>query len=186
VNPIYTAALELQGFCSQRSWRFCFIGAIAIQRWGEPRLTQDADLTLISGFGSEEPFVDALLQAFAARRSDAREFALRYRVLLMQAGNGVPLDVSLGAMPFEERAVERASGFHIGDGKALFTCGAEDLVVFKAFAGRDKDWLDIEGIALRQGDKLDRALVWREIEPLLELKQSPETAARLQAILDRA
>jgi hypothetical protein len=186
VNPIYTAALELQEFCSQRSWRFCFIGAIAVQRWGEPRLTQDADLTLISGFGSEEPFVDALLQGFAARRPDAREFALRYRVLLMQAGNGVPLDVSLGAMPFEERAVERASGFDISGGRALRTCGAEDLVVFKAFAGRDKDWLDIEGIALRQGDKLDRALIWRELGPLLELKQSPETAARLKAILDRA
>jgi hypothetical protein len=186
VNPIYAAALELQEFCSQRSWRFCFIGAIAVQRWGEPRLTQDADLTLISGFGSEEPFVDALLQGFGARRSDAREFALRYRVLLMQASNGVPLDVSLGAMPFEERAVERASGFEIDEGRALLTCGAEDLVVFKAFAGRDKDWLDIDGIAVRQGDKLNRALIWRELEPLLELKRSPESAARLKAILDRA
>jgi len=58
-------------------------------------------------------------------------------------------------MPFEERAVQRASPFAIQGGVTLTTCSAEDLVVFKAFAGRDKDWLDIEGIALRQHRRLD-------------------------------
>ena len=186
MNPIFTAALELQEFCGARAWRFCFIGAIAVQRWGEPRLTQDADLTLLTGFGGEEPFVDALLAGFRARRSDARDLALHYRVLLMEAGNGVPLDVSLGAMPFEERAVERASSFEIGEQRSLRTCGAEDLVVLKAFADRAKDWLDIEGVVVRQRERLDRMLIWRELRPLLELKQSPETASRLEALLGRA
>jgi len=31
---------------------------------GEPRQTQDADLTLITGFGNEELFVDQLLATF--------------------------------------------------------------------------------------------------------------------------
>jgi len=186
VNPIFAAALELQEFCGGRGWRFCFIGGVAVQRWGEPRLTLDADLTLLTGLGGEDRFVDALLAAFGGRRHDARDFALRYRVLLLQAASGVPLDVSLGAMPFEERAVERSSDFAIGEGKALRTCSAEDLVVFKAFAGRDKDWLDIEGVALRQAGRLREALIWQELEPLLELKESPETAARLRALLERA
>jgi hypothetical protein len=186
VNPIFAAALDLQAFCSRQGWRFCFIGAVAVQRWGEPRLTQDADLTLLTGFGSEAPFVDALLASFDGRRSDARDFALRYRVLLLGARNGVPLDVSLGAMPFEERAVERASDFPVGEGKSLLTCSAEDLIVFKAFAGRAKDWLDIEGVAVRQAGRLDERLIWREVEPLLELKESPETIPRLRAVLERA
>lgn len=186
MNPIFAAAQEIQEFCSRRGWRFCFIGGIAVQRWGEPRLTQDADLTLLTGFGGEERFVDELLVAFKGRRSDAREFALSYRVLLLEASNGVPLDVSLGAMPFEERAVERASQMAIGGGYSLLTCSAEDLVVFKAFAGRDKDWLDIEGIALRQAGRLQERRVWQELEPLLELKESPEAARRLRAVLERA
>ncbi len=186
MNPIFAAALELEDFCRARRWRFCFIGAIAVQRWGEARLTQDADLTLLTGLGGEEPFVDALLAAFAARREDARDFALRYRVLLLRAANGVPLDVSLGAMPFEERAVERSSPFHVGEDRSLQICSAEDLIVFKAFAARDKDWLDVEGVALRQAGKLDEPLVWRELTPLLELKDSPETTTRLRAVLDRA
>lgn len=89
-------------------------------------------------------------------------------------------------MPFEERAVERASGFESGEGRSLLTCSAEDMIVFKAFAGRDKDWLDNEGVALRQGRHLQEDLLWRELEPLLELKESPETAPRLRLLLERA
>jgi hypothetical protein len=136
VNPILETALEVQLFCRSRRWRFCFIGALAVQRWGEPRLTQDVDLTVLSGFGSEAEFVDALLSAYRGRIPDAREFALQRRVVLLEAASGVPVDVSLGGIPFEERVVERSSPWHIGASEPLMTCSAEDLVVLKAFAGR--------------------------------------------------
>ncbi len=149
-NPITRATAELQGFCEAAGWRFCFIGGIAVQRWGEPRLTQDADLTIITGFGGEASFVDALLDSFEGRRSDAREFALRNRVVLIATAEGVPVDISLGAMPFEERAVARATDYAMAPEVVIRTCSAEDLVVMKAFAGRARDWLDIEGIIDRQ------------------------------------
>ena len=66
------------------------------------------------------------------------------------------------------------------------TCSGEDLIVFKAFAGRERDWLDIEGIALRQRGRLDESLIWAELGPLLTLKEEPETPERLRAVLDRA
>jgi hypothetical protein len=185
VNPILETALEVQRFCRSRRWRFCFIGAIAVQRWGEPRLTQDVDLTVLSGFGPEAEFVDALLAAYRARIPDGREFALQHRVLLLEAPSGVPIDVSLGGIPFEERVIERSSAWDLGLAEPLATCSAEDLVVLKAFAGRDKDWLDVEGIVVRQGDRLKTAQVLRELEPLLELKEDVLSLARLQAILDR-
>jgi len=47
MNPIFAAAYDLQTFCERAGWSFCFIGGIAVQRWGEPRFTQDADLTLL-------------------------------------------------------------------------------------------------------------------------------------------
>jgi hypothetical protein len=186
MNPIHAAAVEIQDFARARAWRFCIIGALAVERWGEPRLTHDVDLTILTGFGGEEKYVDALLAAFEARRPDAREFALRHRVLLLVGGSGAPIDVSLGAMPFEERAVSRASPFHVAPDVELWTCSAEDLVVFKAFAGRAKDWLDVEGVVVRQGARLDQALVWRELTPLLELKGTPEAAERLRRILGKA
>lgn len=183
MNAIFSAAREIQDFCRSRSWRFCVIGGLAVQRWGEPRLTRDVDVTLLTGFGGEASFVDALLSAFPARLSDARDFALRNRVLLVSSSSGIPIDVALGAMPFEEAAVSRATLFRVAPELELSTCSAEDLVVFKAFAGRSRDWLDIEGIVSRQGAKLDVSLIWHELRPLLELKDDSESAIRLQRLL---
>jgi len=185
VNPIFAAALEVQAFCEARTFRFCFIGGLALQRWGEPRLTQDVDLTVITGFGCEPAYADHFLSAFAPRIPDAREFALRHRVLLLLGRAGIPLDVALGAMPFEERAVDRSSPFPVAEGISLRTCSAEDLIVFKAFAGRAQEWIDIEGIAFRQYRRLETDLIWQELSPLLELKEDDQTGPRLRRLLER-
>jgi hypothetical protein len=181
VNPIFGAAADMQRFCVDQGWRFCFIGALAVIRWGEPRLTQDVDLTVLTGFGGEERYVDALLGRYAPRREDARRFALQYRVVLLESG-AVPVDIALGAMPFEEHAVERATAWRLPDGAAIRTCSAEDSIVFKTFAGRDKDWLDVEGIVVRQGQRLDTELIIEELGPLLDLKGTTEDLARLQRL----
>jgi len=185
VNRIFEAALDIQAACLSHGWKFCVIGGVAVQRWGEPRFTRDVDLTVLSGFGHEVEYVDALLAAYEPRIEDAREFALRNRVLLIRSAAGVPIDISLGAMPFEERAVARGSPFVLDAGRSILTCSAEDLVVLKAFAARDQDWLDIEGVVTRQGPALDTPLILRELEPLLELKEDMRALERLQAMLKR-
>ena len=91
MNALFIAAKEVADFMKARRWKFCVIGGLVVQRWGEPRLTQDADLTLLTGFGDEESFVDALLAHFVSRREGAREFALINRVLLLTAENGAPV-----------------------------------------------------------------------------------------------
>lgn len=183
MNPIFAAALDLQTFCEHAGWRFCFIGGIAVQRWGEPRFTQDADLTLLTEFGNEEHYIDHLLAHYPGRLPDTREFALQTRVVLLAGVDAVPLDVALGAMPFEERTVERASPYQITEHQYIFTCSAEDLIVHKAFADRPRDWLDIEGVIARQGTTLNRSQIWAELEPLVELKEEPAILDRLRARL---
>ncbi|MGA2556417.1 MAG: nucleotidyl transferase AbiEii/AbiGii toxin family protein [Verrucomicrobiota bacterium] len=180
MNDVIAAALELQVVCQQHGWRFCFIGGIAVQRWSEPRFTDDADLTLLTGFGSEEGFIRPLLEAFVPRRPDAAEFALRYRVVLLKNSQGVGLDVALGAFPFEIRSIERSSPFVFPTGQSLITCSAEDLLVHKCFANRERDWLDVDGILARQWNKLKMKLVLEELKPLVELKEEPEILARLE------
>jgi hypothetical protein len=180
MNDVFSAALELQTVCQKHGWRFCFIGGIAVQRWSEPRLTDDADLTLLTSFGSEESFITPLLQKFSPRRPDAPQFALRNRVLLLKNAQGVGLDVALGGFPFEIHSIERASPFVFPTGQSLVTCSAEDLLVHKCFANREKDWIDVDGILARQWNELDLKLVWRELKPLVELKAEPEIIARLE------
>ena len=82
MNILFDAASQLQAFCDRQGWRSCFIGGVAVQRWGEPRVTRDVDLTLLTGFGREADFVDILLTAYQPRVSNPREFAARSRVLL--------------------------------------------------------------------------------------------------------
>jgi hypothetical protein len=180
---VLAAAGEVQSFCQSRDWRFCFIGGVALQRWGEPRLTQDVDLTLLTGFGNEEGFVDSLLKEFTPRRPDAREFALSRRVLLIQTRKGIGVDAALGALPFEERSVQRASVWAWSERQSLTTCSAEDLVVHKVFAGRDLDWGDVERVLTRQHGKLNLLQVRAELKPLLELKGAPESLDKLERML---
>ena len=174
------AAAELQDFCESQGWRFCVIGGLALQRWGEPRETADVDLTLLAGFGGEEPFVRKLLERYESRIADAANFALTRRVLLLRAPSGVGLDIALGGLPYEETVVERSSLFAFPANAVLRTCSAEDLLVLKAFAARAKDWLDVEGVIVRQTGKLDWSYVRRQLQPLAELKEAPEIIEELE------
>ena len=153
-----------------------------MQRWGEPRLTADVDLTILTGYGGEADYIAELCHAFAGRVPDAAEFAHRSRVLLLQSERGIPIDISLGALPFEERLVDRASLFRFLDTVSLNTCSAEDLVTLKAFADRARDWADIEGTVLRNGHLLDWDSLEAELRPLCEAKEAPHILPRLQAL----
>jgi hypothetical protein len=103
-------------------------------------------------------------------------------VLLLRAASGVGLDVALGGLPFEASAVSRSSLFRYPPDVPLRTCSAEDLIVFKAFADRPKDWMDIEGIVIRQADSLDWTYVVTQLAPLAELKESVEIVDRLERL----
>lgn len=184
LHDLLAAAAGVQAFLSEKRWRFCFIGGIAVQRWGNPRFTQDIDLTLLTGFGDEEMFVDGLLEFLEPRMVDAREFALRNRVLLARTRERVDVDIALGALPFEERTISRASSW-LGQDFELTTCSAEDLIVHKAFAGRGRDWDDLESVLIRQQSHLDLDQVRSELRPLLEMKGDLGALDRLGAIAVR-
>ncbi len=140
---------------------------------------------MLTGFGLEEPYVDELLLHFEARHGGAREFALKQRVLLLRTAQGVPVDVALAGLPLEERVIERSSMWHLDDAHELRTCSAEDLVVYKAFAGRGIDWFDIDGVLMRQGTKLDTKLIIRELTPLAELKEQLEIVDELRKRIEQ-
>jgi len=181
-SKLLQSAVDLQTTLDQFGYRFCFIGGIAVQRWGEPRNTLDLDLTLLTGFGNEDTFVDALLGRFRGRLEDTRDFALAHRVLLLTDLKGIDIDIALGAMPFEERSIERASPFHLGAIGTIITCSAEDLIVHKAFAARDRDWADVRTIIERQNAELDWPLIMEELAPLVELKETPEILTKLDSL----
>lgn len=183
-SAVFRAALDLQSFCEAQGWRFCIIGGIAVERWSVPRFTEDADMTVLTHF-DDEPVLDALLGRYAPRRPDAREFALRTRVVLLQHESGVELDVALGALDFEVRAIERGSPWQARPGVRLFTCSAEDLLVHKAFASREQDWADVDRILGVQRERLNCAQILTELRPLAELKEDSGIVPKLEWLMER-
>lgn len=182
MKALFNLAADLEAEFNTMNWRFCFIGGLALQRWGQPRLTMDVDVTLLTGFGGEAAYVDHLTSLYEGRVDNPREFALANRVLLLKSADGIGIDIALGGLPFEEEAVERASIYEFLPGLHLRTCSAEDLIVMKAFADRGQDWVDIEGVLVRQEGELDRDYVKKQLEPLCDLKGSPEIITRLEGL----
>lgn len=173
MKNIFEEAATLQAFLYSVNFKFCFIGGLAIQRWGDLRTTNDIDLTLLTGFSGEKIFIDVLLARFTPRFPEAEALALTSRVLLLRSDAGVGIDIALGGLRFEEQSIERSSEFEYLPGIRLRTCSAEDLVIHKAFAARPKDWIDVEGILLRQ-QVLDWSYIEQLLPPLLALKEEPE------------
>lgn len=180
MNEVIRAAVDLQTFFEQRRWRYCVIGGLALQRWGEPRETIDVDVTLLTGFGGEEIYIDEILLHYEGRIQHAGAFALQHRVLLLRTPTGVGLDIALGGIPFEESCIERSSLFAFSGNARIRTCSAEDLIIMKAFAGRPRDWADIEGVLVRQSGKLNWEHILSQLGPLVELKGTPETLDELE------
>jgi hypothetical protein len=183
MKDLLRAAARVQAYCSKARWRFCLIGGIPVQHWGEPRFTRDIDLTVLTGFGGEQKYITALLGQYRPRVEDAEQLAREARVLLLEGPGGIDLDIALGALPFEELAVERARDVQMMPGIKLRICSPEDLIIFKVFAGRDLDWHDVKTTILRQGEKsLDWSYIRRQLRPLLDAKGELQSLDQLRRL----
>ena len=172
------AAAELQAFLSENGWPFAFIGGVANLSWGELRSTRDVDVTVFTAFTDERAIASTLLAHFKPRHADALNFALQARVVLLVSSKGIGIDVGFAGFEYEKLAIERSVVKNYGRGIKLRVISPEDLVVMKAFAGRDQDWADISGVARRQGSKLDWAYIQRTLMMLAEATEEVSMVQR--------
>ena len=63
---------------------------------------------------------------------------------------------------------------------------AEDLVIYKAVAWRDRDRADIERLVVRHGRTMDLARVRRIVQELSNALDEPERVPAFEALIDRA
>jgi hypothetical protein len=67
----------------------------------------------------------------------------------------------------------------------LVTCSAEDLIVMKVFANRERDWPDVEAVITHRATALDWELIERELKPLLPLQGGEPARERLNELRRR-
>ena len=153
---------------------------------GEPRTTSDVDVALAVALGEEPAVVEKLLERFNARFSDARKLASESRMVLVEASNGVPLDISLACFPFEEAMLRRATRCSLGTDNILTILSSEDLIVHKALAGRDRDWADIQGIFDVHGAEIAFADVCQRLTEIADLIEYETVVHKLTEIRRQA
>lgn len=180
MNRQFETAWQLHTFFTARGILYAIIGGLAVQRWGQPRLTRDVYFTVLLPPGGEEPALREIVAAFPPRIDEAVRFALEHRVLPVEGPGGSEADISLGLPGYEEEALARAVPYDLGGGRAVRMCSAEDLLIHKALAGRPQDVLDIEGIVARQGKALDVAYVRRWLGELAGISSDAEVVARFE------
>ena len=173
---------EIDEFFSREGISYAIIGGVAVQRWGEPRFTEDIDITVMVAAEEEPKLIAKLVTTFEPRISDAAEFALRHRVCLVRTSNGCSVDISFGVAGFEEELIKRTSDFEIGDDCRVPVCSAEDLVILKAVAGRPRDWEDIEGVLYRQHSGLDLVYLRSWLNEFSLLLEQPALSEQFEAL----
>jgi hypothetical protein len=160
------------------------IGGVAVSMLSKPRTTKDVDAVV--WLPDHEAWPAFLLSGkphgIVPRIPKALDFALGSRVLLLHhEASGVPIDLSMGALAFEENAVRRAVLTAVGDLRVPLPV-PEDLLVMKAVAHRARDIADIESI-LRVHPVVDEAWLLSTVREFAEALDSPEILTDLVRLL---
>jgi predicted nucleotidyltransferase len=179
------AFAALNGALGRAHVPFMMIGGVAVIAYGVKRLTTDVDAVVQGDAVEVAALVRALARAGIAPRIERVElFARANLVLLMRhVETGVELDVSLGFTSFELEALESRQQVRFGSVLAPMA-RPEDLVIFKALAGRPKDVDDATTLLiLHRG--IDLARVRARVAELAMLAEAPELIDGLEAIIAR-
>jgi hypothetical protein len=160
------------------------IGGVAVIARGVRRLTDDVDATV----WATKLDVDALQRrlkkyGISPRIPDAAAFARQNQVLLLRHdASGTDIDLSFAMLAFENEALDRADSLTIG-GRRIRVASAEDLVVYKSIAARERDLSDVERLLEIHGESIDLSRVRRTVEELAGLLERPELVAGLERIV---
>ena len=174
VRPLLNALAAVQLVLDAWSEQGAIIGGVAASLLGRPRYTADVDAVVLVSTEELSEFSTVTLQAgLIPRVPNAEAFARRNRVLLLRhAESGVDVDMSLGALPFEEQAVARATIVQVS-GLALRLVTPEDLIIMKAVAHRHQDMEDIQAVIERH-PHLDRQRIRLWVQQFAEVLEAPE------------
>ena len=167
------ALLDLVRWLRSQDVPYAVIGGVAIALQAAPRFTNDIDAVIwVDDARWAELVTAAGPFGIAPRRPDVLDFARRTRVLLLTHATGVPLDVSCGALPFEESLIEHAQSIELG-AFAVRVARPQDLLVMKAIANRARDRADIANL-LRQFPDIDTSAVRQLLKEFASVLESPE------------
>ncbi|MBK7392324.1 MAG: nucleotidyl transferase AbiEii/AbiGii toxin family protein [Chloracidobacterium sp.] len=181
---LFEEAARLQELLLDEALDFFFVGGIPLQKWGQPRLTTDIDLTVFTELVDEDERIKWFLSRFKPLIGTAEstlQFARQRRVLLIQTESKTEIDVMLGGLADISEELRRSSYQQFTPSTSLKICSADTLIALKTVAGRGQDFVDIETVLIKQ-DFLDWGYIDGYLDQVMEYEDISVKRERLGEI----
>ncbi len=174
IEPFLEPLESLQRLLSRFNERGVIIGGAAVSILGKARYTEDIDaMFLLSIKDIPQLLKEASEEGIEPRIDNAAEFARKSRVVLLKhVISNTNIDLSLGALPFEQEMVERSVIHQVDAALQLRLPTPEDLIILKAIAHRPKDMEDIRILADKY-QNLDVARIEKWVKQFAEVLEMP-------------
>lgn len=169
-------------FLDEHQIPYMVIGGLAASIWGEGRATHDADFKVIVDIPLDE-FRNLIFSRFPERLTAIPAHKKSPYVLQIWAAPQVATDLLVCVFDYEKEAVRRAVTKEIL-GIPTRVCTAEDFIIHKIVANREKDWLDISPVLIRQRGRLDIEYIRRWIRQFAEALETPELVKRFDDLYE--
>lgn len=182
--PDFSALLgALATALRKRDLPFMLIGGQAVLLHGQPRLTEDIDITL----GADPTNLGTVLEVCEALEldpipEDIEGFVAETFVLpALHKESGIRVDFIFSTTPYEREAIARSECHELAGVPVPFAT-AEDLIIHKLFAGRARDWEDAVSVVRRKGESLDWDLIMRSAIAFAEIPGREEMPAQVDRL----
>jgi predicted nucleotidyltransferase len=154
---LFEILIKLTTVLNQQKVPYMLVGGLAVNYYGAPRTTGDIDISVLVNSENIKNFLSGLRKKkFVFHAKEVLLLAkTSNRFLIFDPSNAYRVDCWMPKTGFELQALNRRVQVKIG-GKKIFLPSAEDLVLFKLLAGREKDQEDLKWIVLRQKKHLDK------------------------------
>jgi hypothetical protein len=181
VSEIERALLAAVELLERHRLGYAVIGGLALAQWGVARATRDVDFKIAVPDTNYGRVRETLEAAFP---EPGRPALPPNPLIVSVRAQGVIVDFLLALPGYDTDVVERAVARPVG-GRDVRFARAEDLIVQKIIAGRDRDWLDVEALLEARRGELDLAYVESWAEQFADALDRPEILSRLRALVAR-
>jgi hypothetical protein len=151
---------------------YMVIGGQAVLLYGEPRLTEDVDVTLGVTPDQLEEVLGVVGRLGLKPLVEPETFVAETLVLpCEEATSGIRVDFLFSYSAYEREAMERVRRVKLDEAEVRFA-SVEDLLIHKVVAGRPRDLEDARGVLLRHPD-VDASYVRRWLDTFAEALDEP-------------
>lgn len=171
MNPFEETLVSVNSFCKKNELKYSIIGGLALIFHKIQRTTNDIDITLLVELEKMEIIGKMIIDNFEPIFPDSIIFFQKNFVLpVRDKKTEMRIDFAAGLSGFDIKVIERSKRLVFGKLELPF-CTVEDLILYKLFAARPKDFADLYDISKLHKGKIDTKYLFEMLNDFAALER---------------